>query len=129
MIADHLFRLDNMEEDCDEESSIKAEFLDEYLYSLNLSNTHWYADYANYLALEIIPSNLSYEQKKKLFSDVNHYLWEDPFLFKVCANGIIRRCVLEGEMNSILHHCHDRETGRHFGSTITAAKILESGFY
>ena len=63
MVADHLSRLDNMEEDCDEESSIKAEFLDEYLYSLNLSNTHWYADYANYanyLASKIIPSNLSY---------------------------------------------------------------------
>ena len=60
VVADHLSRLDNMEEDCDEESSIKAEFPDEYLYSLSLSNTPWYADYANYLASEIIPSNLSY---------------------------------------------------------------------
>ena len=42
---------------------------------------------------------------------------------------MIRRCVPEGEMNSILHHCHDRETGGHFGSTRTAAKVLESGFY
>ena len=117
VVADHLSKLDHMEEDCDEESFIKAEFPDEYLYSLSLSNTPWYADYANYLTSEIIPSNLSYQQKKKLFSDVKHYLWEDPFLFKVCADGMIRRCVPEGEMNSILHHCHDRETGGHFGST------------
>ena len=61
VIADHLSRLDNMEEDCDEESSIKAEFPDKYLYSLNLSNTLWYVDYANYLASKIIPSNLSYQ--------------------------------------------------------------------
>ena len=61
VIADHLSKLDNMEEDCDEESSIKAEFSDEYLYSLNLSNIPWYVDYANYLASEIIPSNLSYQ--------------------------------------------------------------------
>ena len=129
VVADHLSRLDHIEEDGDEESFIKAEFPDEYLYSLSLSNTPWYADYANYLASEIIPSNLSYQQKKKFFSDVKHYLWEDPFLFKVCADGMIRRCVPEGEMNSILHHCHDRETGGHFGSTRTAAKVLESGFY
>ena len=45
VVVDHLSRLDNMEEDCDEESSIKAEFSDKYLYSLNLSNTLWYADY------------------------------------------------------------------------------------
>ena len=82
---------------------------DEYLYSLSLSNTLWYTDYANYLASEIIPSNLSYQQKKKFFSDIKYYLWEDPFLFKVCEDGMIRRCVPEGEMNSILHHCHDRE--------------------
>ena len=61
MVVDHLSRLENMEEDCDEESSIKVEFLDEYLYSLNLSNTLWYANYANYLASKIIPSNLSYQ--------------------------------------------------------------------
>ena len=60
VVVDHLSRLDHMEEDCDEESFIKAEFPDEYLYSLSLSTTPWYADYANYLASEIIPSNLSY---------------------------------------------------------------------
>ena len=57
MVTNHLSRLENMEEECDEESYIKAEFLNEYLYSLNLNNTPWYA---NYLAFEIIPSNLSY---------------------------------------------------------------------
>ena len=61
VIADHLSRLDNMEEDCDEESFIMAEFPDEYLYSLSLSNIPWYVDYANYLASKIIPSNLSYQ--------------------------------------------------------------------
>ena len=128
MVSDHLSRLENLDEEYDEESSIKAEFPDEYLYSLNLSNTLWYADYANYLAFEILPSNLSYQQKNKLFSDVKHYLWKDPFLFKVCTNGMIRICVLQGEMNSILYHCHDWETRGHFGATRTIAKVLESVF-
>ena len=68
-------------------------------------------------------------KKKKFFCDVKHYLWEEPYLFKVCADNIIRRCVLEDEMGSILHHCHDRELGGHFGATRTAAKALQLGFY
>ena len=32
-------------------------------------------------------------------------------------------------MESILHHCHAREVGGHFGATKTAAKVLQSGFY
>ena len=67
VVDDHLSRLENLDEEYDEGSFIKAEFLDQYLYSLNLSNTPWYADYANYLASEIIPSNLSYQQKRNSF--------------------------------------------------------------
>ena len=50
-------------------------------------------------------------------------------MYKVCANRMIRRSVLEEEYGSILHHCHDRESGGHFGATRTAAKVLQSGFY
>ena len=82
VVVDRLSTLDYMKEEQDKESSIKVKFPYEYLYSLNLSNTPWYADYANYLAFEILPSNLSYQQKKKFFFDVKHYLREDPFLFK-----------------------------------------------
>ena len=32
-------------------------------------------------------------------------------------------------MGYMLHHCHDREIGGHFGATRTTAKVLESGFY
>ena len=50
-------------------------------------------------------------------------------MFKVCADNIIKKCVLEEEMESSLHYCHDRELGGHFGATRTAAKVLQSGFY
>ena len=32
-------------------------------------------------------------------------------------------------MESILHHCHAREVGGHFGATKTTAKVLQLGFY
>ena len=46
----------------------------------------------------------------------------------MCAYGMIRGCVPE-EYRVILHHCHDRESGGHFGATRTVAKVLQSGFY
>ena len=73
--------------------------------------------------------HFSAQDKKKFFSDIKHYLWEDPYLYKVCADQVIRRCVPKEEVSSILYHCHSREAGGHFGATKTAAKVLQSGFY
>nr|GEZ68030.1 reverse transcriptase domain-containing protein [Tanacetum cinerariifolium] len=33
------------------------------------------------------------QQQSIFFKDVKHYFWDDPFLFKVYANQVIRRCV------------------------------------
>ena len=71
----------------------------------------WYADIINYLAKKILPPELTYQRRKKFFSDLKYYIWDDHFLFKQCVDQIIRRCVPEEEMESILHHCHSREVG------------------
>ena len=42
---------------------------------------------------------------------------------------VIRRCVPEFEMGSILNHCHTLSCGGHFGGQRTTAKVLQSGFY
>nr|GFA32388.1 reverse transcriptase domain-containing protein [Tanacetum cinerariifolium] len=36
---------------------------------------------------------MSSQQKKKFFKDVKHYFWDDSYLFKICADQVIRRCV------------------------------------
>nr|GEW88967.1 reverse transcriptase domain-containing protein [Tanacetum cinerariifolium] len=38
-----------------------------------------------------ITKGMSSQQKKKLFKDVKHYFWDDPYLFRICADQIIRR--------------------------------------
>ncbi|GJX19536.1 reverse transcriptase domain-containing protein [Tanacetum coccineum] len=88
----------------------------------------WYADYANFLVSKIIPHGLTYHLKKKFLSDVKHYM-DDPYLFKSCPDGIIRRCVFGKEMQEILEHRNTGPTGGHYGADITARKIFESGFY
>ena len=82
VIADHLSRLENLELNALVEGCIREEFTYEYLYSIKLNSTSWYVDFANFLASNILFPDLSYQQKKKLFFDVKHYLWEEPFLYK-----------------------------------------------
>ena len=91
--------------------------------------TPWFADIANYLVQGVIPDDFNYNQRKRFLSQVKAFFWDDPYLFKVCGDGVIRRCVLETEIPSILHHCHSLACGGHYGVHRTAAKVLEAGFY
>nr|GEX65789.1 reverse transcriptase domain-containing protein [Tanacetum cinerariifolium] len=49
--------------------------------------------------------------ENKFFKDVKHYFWDDPFLFKICADQVIRRCVHSQEAIDILKACHYGPTG------------------
>nr|GEX30764.1 reverse transcriptase domain-containing protein [Tanacetum cinerariifolium] len=48
-------------------------------------------DFANYHAGNFVVKGMSSQQKNKFFKDVKHYFWDDPFLFKICADQVIRR--------------------------------------
>ncbi|GJU06992.1 reverse transcriptase domain-containing protein [Tanacetum coccineum] len=93
------------------------------------SSTPWFADIANYHAGNFVIKGMSTQQKRKFFKDVKHYFWEDPFLFKICADQVIRRCVFGKEAHDILMACHDGPTGGHHGANYTARKVFDSGFF
>ncbi|XP_062118769.1 uncharacterized protein LOC133832440 [Humulus lupulus] len=92
-------------------------------------NVPWFADYVNFLAAKVIPPEMTRQQLKKFYSKVKHYYWEEPILYKNFPDQVIRRCVLEEEMLTILTHCHTLHCGGHFGGTRTTSKVLQSGFY
>ncbi|GJU15259.1 reverse transcriptase domain-containing protein [Tanacetum coccineum] len=129
LAADHPSRLENPNLETLNEEAIRDSFPDEYLMAVQVRETTEYDDYANFLVSKIIPHGLTYHLRKKFLSDVKHYIWDDPYLFKSCPNGIIRRCVFGKEMQEILEHCHTGPTGGHYGADITARKIFKSGFY
>ncbi|GKC63594.1 reverse transcriptase domain-containing protein [Tanacetum coccineum] len=52
-----------------------------------------------------------------------------PFLFKICADQVIRRYVSGQEAFDILKACHSGPTGGHYGANYTAKKVFDSGFY
>ena len=96
VVADHLSRLENKEV----EKDIMAEFPDEKLFAIG--ERPWFADMANYKAGNIVLDDSASSQWKKFFKDANHYLWDDPYLFKVSTDGLIRRCVAGEEAKSIM---------------------------
>ena len=125
-IADHLSRLSN-EVVTAKEAEVVEEFPDEKL--LAIHERPWFADMANYKAAGMIPEDFQWHQKKKFLKDAKHYIWDDPYLFKIGADGLLRRCVTTTEAQSILWHCHSSPYGGHFNSERTAAKVLQAGFY
>ncbi|GJV89530.1 reverse transcriptase domain-containing protein [Tanacetum coccineum] len=131
LAADHLFRLENPHQDKLENKEITETFPHESLGSvaLHVDSTPWFADFANYHAGNFIVKGMSSQQKNKFFKDVKHYFWDDPFLFKICADQMIRRCVHGKEALDILEACHNGPTGGHHGANLTAKKVFDAGFF
>ncbi|GKB55113.1 reverse transcriptase domain-containing protein [Tanacetum coccineum] len=132
LAADHLLRLENLHQGDLEKKEINETFPLEALgmiYFHGDSNTPWFADIANYHAGNFVVKGMSFQQKKKFFKDVKHYFWDDPYLFRICTDQVIRRCVYGQEAIDILTACHNRPTGGHHGANYTAKKVFYSGFY
>ncbi|GKD89015.1 hypothetical protein Tco_1364522 [Tanacetum coccineum] len=111
----NLSRLENPHQDQFENKEINEAFPLETLGSIALKDdsTSWFADFANYHAGKFVIKGMTSQQKNKFFKDVKHYFWDDPFLFKICADQVIRRCVSGQEALDILKACHSGPTGGH----------------
>ncbi|GJW61642.1 reverse transcriptase domain-containing protein [Tanacetum coccineum] len=129
LAADHLSRLENPHKDVLENKDINENFPLETLGVISSGSTPWFADIANFHAGNFIIKGMSSQQKKKFFKDVKHYFWDDPYLFRICADQIIRRCVHGQEAIDILKACHEGPTGGHHGANLTAKKVFDAGFF
>ncbi|GJU67349.1 reverse transcriptase domain-containing protein [Tanacetum coccineum] len=110
-------------------SSVPERTIQPLLKSMFNDDEPWYADFINYIVGKVVSPNWTFEKRKRFFSQVKTYFWEEPYAFKLCADNIIRRCVAGSEMLKILGHCHSGPTGGHHGARITANKVYESRFY
>ena len=69
------------------------------------------------------------EDKKRLIHLSGFHLWDDPYMFKVFVDGLLRRCIPLCETQKILEHCHSSPYGGHYGAFRTHAKVWQSGFF
>ncbi|RDX83738.1 hypothetical protein CR513_35308, partial [Mucuna pruriens] len=98
-VADHLSRIER-----------KNKFPNEQLLLIKTS-TSWFADICNYVATSQFPLEASQLYK----SDAKYYIWDDPYLWRLCSDKVIRKCILDTEINSVLQFCHSAPGGSHYG--------------
>ena len=89
----------------------------------------WYADIVNSLITKEFSINLARAEKEKIRAQAKYYPWDEHYLWKFCNEQIIRRCIDDNEIYSILTFCHSSESGGYFGPKRTAQKVLECGLY
>ena len=115
-VADHLLRMQitNMQE-----PPINDFLRDDMLLKVT-DSTPWYADIVNFMVSGYIPPRAD---KRKLIHDSRCHLWDNPNLYRVCSDGLLRRCVPAAEGLQIIKHCHTTAYGGDVGVFSTQAKI------
>nr|GEX73923.1 reverse transcriptase domain-containing protein [Tanacetum cinerariifolium]GEX74216.1 reverse transcriptase domain-containing protein [Tanacetum cinerariifolium] len=86
-------------------------------------------DASDFVIGAVLGQGMLSQQKRKFFKDVKHYFWDDPYLFRICSDQIIRRCVYGQEAFDILKACHEGPIGGHYGANLTAKKVFDAGFF
>ena len=88
LMADHLSRIERVSED----SPIRDDFPDDHLYILysiyDSFPTPWFANIVNYLVASVLPPVASKAQNDKINSDAKHYIWDYPYLWKLCSDRV-----------------------------------------
>ncbi|GJR98515.1 reverse transcriptase domain-containing protein [Tanacetum coccineum] len=128
MAADHLSRLENPNIGELAEDEIADKFPDEHLMILKAKlndEEPWYADCVNYIVRKVIPLKWTPERRKRFFSQVRTYFWDEPYAFRLCTDNVMRRCLAGNEILEILAHCHSGPTRGHHSALITGRKGLD----
>lgn len=117
-VANHLSRLESsmQHDNCE----IQEHFINKHL--LAITEIPWYVNYANYLVSGIILDDLNKHQIKKFFHVMKFYRWDEPFLFKLGPDNILRRCNAKQEQKVILKACHKSPYEGHFPKRNTTTK-------
>nr|GEW83166.1 reverse transcriptase domain-containing protein [Tanacetum cinerariifolium] len=87
--TDHLSQLENPHQNVIDPKEINESFPLEKIDLVSTcgnSSNPWFTDFVNYHAGNFVVKGMLSQQKNKFFKDVKHYFWDDPFLFKICAD-------------------------------------------
>ncbi|XP_076905134.1 uncharacterized protein LOC143560802 [Bidens hawaiensis] len=104
VVADHLSRITL--EGVDDPMEISEKFPDEQL--LVVSTVPW---------------------RQQFMAQVKQYIWDEPDLFKVGADQVLRRCVPESKVQKISKHAHSSACGGHFSGFKTGYKFVQSNIF
>ena len=99
LVADHFYRI---RLDDPLLLPIQDSFPDEHIFKLQVKLAPWYVHIVNYLATVKLPNDWDYNESKNFFKTLPNCYWEEPELFYLGVNQVLRRCFLEEERGKIL---------------------------
>ena len=93
-VANHMSRLENEAmRELGSYTNIDDTFPDQHVLAALQDLIPWFADFANYLASDIISSDMSFHQRKNFMYDVKKFFWDEPYLYRSCEDGLTWCCV------------------------------------
>ena len=79
-----------------------------------------YANIVNFMVTGYVPPR---ENKQKLIYESRRHLPDEPYLYRVCSDGLLKQCVPIVEGIHIIEKCHTAPYGGHYGAFRTQAKM------
>jgi hypothetical protein len=83
----------------------------------------YFTDIMQFLSTGMAPSDMTVAQKKQLVVKATDYQFIAGNLYKLGADGILRRCVLEHERPMILTEAHKGIAGGHYAGKETVQRF------
>jgi len=97
LVANHLSRLVN-EEVTKQDKKIEVEFRGKTLMAVSFKDEDypWFVDMANFKATGQPPEGMKFHKRKRFFREATGYVWDDPILFRISGDNLLRWCVTKG---------------------------------
>jgi hypothetical protein len=86
----------------------------------------WYVNIVNFMVVGYVPPG---ENKRKLIYESRLHICDEPYLFRVCSDNLLRRCVPVEKGIKIIERCHSSPYEGHYRAFHTHLKIWQSGFF
>ena len=88
-----------------------------------------YADLIQYLTHQTFPLHFTDKMKIQLVHKSAPYTLIGDVLYKKGRDEVLRRCIFQSDMDTILEGCHFDSCGGHFAGDSTAKKALMVGYH
>jgi hypothetical protein len=99
-----------MQSENPQELPINHSMRDDMLFKITRSDP-WYVNIINFMVAGYVSPG---ENKRKLIYKSRLHIWDLSYLFRVCADGLLRRCVSTEEDIQIIERCHSSPYGGYY---------------
>lgn len=124
VIADQLSRIKSGEL----AEGVNEDFPDAHLFRIAVLPA-WYTSIGEYLSTSQFPREMPPGERRKLVLRSKVFQLINGLLYKMGPDQVLRRCVLEEEIQGVLREAHEGSARGHMGLDTTTRKVLLAGLW